>query len=516
MRTLTIPKTRTRESGQRTQAKEQLNRTKDEPTPRSKLLTPNVIVICIDSLRADCVGPDKAMGHVKTPNIDKLASESVVFDRCYAEGLPTIQVRRCFFTGHRSYPWLQAIPDEGLQPAGPGWHPIAHDEDTLAEMLHDSGYLTGLVADTYHIFKPTMNFTRGFISWQFIRGQENDPLRSGPFDRIDLAAHVPDDEATPAHHPTVAQYLLNALDRKSEEDWQCAQVFRKAADWLVDNRSNGPFMLWVDSFTPHELWDPPRHYADLYCPAKPGVKDLIYPQVYYAQKDRRPAIEMTPDEVERCKALYLGFVTFMDRWVGHLLTTAQDLGLLDNTVIMFTTDHGTELMDKGRFGKGGDRLHPFNTRVPLFIRTPDGPRGLRCDAWSQNLDFTPTLFGLLGLEPREDFHGKNLWPIALGDAPAHRDYVTTGWGHNCCVRDDNWAVNVQVTKPDFMSTAQAYDLRTDPHEDVNVADKNPEAVKEAVARIEELTGPLPPKFEHYKQRAQGRTMRTFGPMRFGK
>jgi len=233
-------------------------------------MKPNVIVICIDSLRADCVGPDKAMDFVQTPHIDRLASQSVIFDRCYAEGLPTIQVRRCFFTGHRSYPWRQAIPDEGLQPAGPGWHPIAHDEDTLAEMLHDAGYLTGLVADTYHMFKPTMNFTRGFVSWEFIRGQENDPLCSGPMDRIDLAAHVPVDEATPAHHPTVAQYLLNSLGRRGEEDWQCAQVFRKASRWLEDNRNQGPFFLWVDSFTPHELWDPPRHYADSTARPSPG------------------------------------------------------------------------------------------------------------------------------------------------------------------------------------------------------------------------------------------------------
>ncbi|MBM4082739.1 MAG: sulfatase, partial [Planctomycetes bacterium] len=197
-------------------------------------MNPNILVICIDSLRADCVGPGKRLGHVRTPNIDRLAAESVSFDRCFSEGLPTIQVRRCLFTGRRSYPFRQVVPCEGLQPQGPGWHPIAHDEPTLSERLHDAGYLTGFISDTYHMFKPAMNFTRGFISWQFIRGQENDPFRSGPFERINLAAHVPDGEASPAKHPTVAQYLLNALDRRGEEDWQCAQVFRAAARWLED------------------------------------------------------------------------------------------------------------------------------------------------------------------------------------------------------------------------------------------------------------------------------------------
>ena len=472
----------------------------------------NIIVICIDSLRADCVGPDKGMGFVQTPNIDRLASESVVFDRCYAEGLPTVQVRRCFFTGRRSYPFTQVVPHEGLA-GGPGWHPIAHDQDTLAEMLHDSGYLTGLVADTYHLFKPAMNFTRGFVSWQFVRGQENDTYRSGPLDRIDLAAHVPEGEATPAHHPTVAQYLLNALDRRSEEDWQCAQVFRKASDWLVDNRKAGPFMLWVDSFTPHELWDPPRHYADAYCPPKPGVRDIIYPQAFHAQpKGGRPEIPLTPDETARCKALYLGFVTFVDRWVGHLLQTVDKLGLFENSIIMFITDHGTELMDKSRFGKGGDRLQPFNTRVPWFIRMPDGPRGLRCNAWTQNLDFTPTLLALSGVEAR-DLDGANVWPIALGDAPPHRDHVTTGWGVHACVRDDHWAVHLQARNPNFAETAVAYDLQADPEETKDVAHEHPDAVRNAVERLGAVTGPLPVQFEHYKQRAQGRSMRTFAVMR---
>ncbi len=474
----------------------------------------NVIVICIDSLRADCVGPDKTMSFVRTPHIDRLASQSVMFDRCYAEGLPTIQVRRCFFTGHRSYPWGQAVPDEGLQPAGPGWHPISHEEDTLAEMLHDAGCLTALVSDTYHMFKPTMNFNRGFLSWEFVRGQENDPWRSGPIDAIDMTPYAPDGEASPAHHPTLAQYLLNALEWRSEEEWPCAQVFRKAADWLTHNYRQGPFLLWVDSFTPHELWDPPPGYADYYCPARPGVKDIIYPQAYHRQPRGRGEIPLSPEEAERCKALYLGFVTFMDRWVGHLLETAENLGLFDNTIIMFITDHGTELMDKDRFGKGADRLHPYNTRVPWFILMPDGPRGKRCDAWVQNLDFTPTLMSLLGLN-RDDFHGFDVWPTALGDAPPPREFVTTGWGGNACVRDDDWAVHLTVTRPDYAETAQVYDLRRDPQETRNVASRRPDVVKRAAERLAEIIGPLPASFRCYKQRAVGRTMRSFAPMRYG-
>ncbi|MCH8276947.1 MAG: sulfatase-like hydrolase/transferase [Bacteroidetes bacterium] len=175
----------------------------------------NVIVICCDTFRAYIVGDGKKLSFVRTPNLDDLAAESVVFDRCFAEGLPTIPVRRCVFTGKRSFPWRFGTENEGLQPAGAGWHPIPHELDTLAEILHDAGYATGLVSDLYHMFKPTMNFTRGFLSWRFVRGQENDGYRSGPLSRIDLAAHTPEDNPDPADYTTVAQYLLNMLDTDS-------------------------------------------------------------------------------------------------------------------------------------------------------------------------------------------------------------------------------------------------------------------------------------------------------------
>jgi arylsulfatase A-like enzyme len=391
-----------------------------------------------------------------------------------------------------------------------GWHPIPHEQDTLAERMHDAGWLTAFISDTYHMFKPTMNFTRGFVSWQFIRGQENDPWRSGPYDRIDMAAYTPEGEASPAKHPTVAQYLLNVQDRGGEEDWQTAQVFRAAARWLADNRRNAPFFLWIDSFSPHELWDPPRYYADAYCPPKPGVKDYIYPLVF-----EKGFTRMSSEEVERCKALYYGFVTFVDRWIGHFLDAMEALRLWDDTIVVFITDHGTEVMDKGRFGKAADRLYPYNTQLCWFICHPDGPRGASCDAWTQTQDFQPTLLHLLGVEhPALDGH--SVWPVATSGAAPVRDHVVTGWGNFACVRDDKWAVHLNVTVPGYEKTARVYDLQADPEENKDVASQNSEIVKRGVERIASFAGPLPLKYRQYKQRAQGRTMRSFAPMRFGK
>jgi len=478
------------------------------------VLRPNLIVICLDTFRADIVGNDQPLSFIQTPNIDRLAEEGVVFTRCYAEGLATMPVRRCFFTGVRTFPWRFDTPSEGMHMrVGHGWHPIPHEQDTMAELLHDAGYMTGFIADTFHLFKPGCNFTRGFLSWQFIRGHENDMLRTGPLDRVDLAAVVPEEEASYARHPTVTQYLLNALDRSYEEDFYAAKVFRTAARWLEDNRKNGPFFLWIDSFSPHEMWDPPRYYADAYF-QDPSVKDYMLPQIVNNLKGRTEA------DIQRTKALYYGFVTFVDRWVGHFLRTMDAIGLWDDTIVIFVSDHGTELMDKGQFSKSASKLFPYTTRMNWFIRHPNGPRGVTCDAWTQNHDFFPTVMDLLGVE-HDVQDGCNVWPLATNapDARPARDYVITGCQHYVCVRDDKFSVHLDVSKARPDAVRAVYDLVSDPDETKDVAAQHPGAANQAIDRVEALTGPLPAQFHEYQprfsDRYNARIMNTWAPIRFG-
>ena len=143
----------------------------------------NCVVICCDTFRYDMV----AHPVVRCPNLDRIAAEGITFTQAFAEGLPTIQARRPCFTGKRSFPWRFEMGSRGLTPAIPGWHRIPDEQTTLAELLFEQGAITGLVADTYHMFKPTQNFTRGFCSWAFIRGQEGDPVRSGPLGAVDVS-----------------------------------------------------------------------------------------------------------------------------------------------------------------------------------------------------------------------------------------------------------------------------------------------------------------------------------------
>ena len=130
-----------------------------------------------------------------------------------------------------------------------------------------------------------------------------------------------------------------------------------------------PFFLWIDSFDPHEPWDPPKEYADLYCPDYAG-KDFIMPG---AAQEGAGASE---EELRRIEALYLGEVTFVDKCVGQLLEKLDELKLFDDTLVIFLSDHGTQLRDQGRFGKSDRELHPFNTQfepVPAPSRRSGRP-----------------------------------------------------------------------------------------------------------------------------------------------
>ncbi|MBE7465220.1 MAG: sulfatase [Planctomycetes bacterium] len=448
----------------------------------------NVIVICNDTLRADVVDHSWE-DRVEMPNVDRLRAEGFSFTRAYGDGYPTVPSRRGFYTGRRAYPWNHDIDDRGSVPNLVGWHAIPGEYTTLAETLSEHGRLTGLVADLYHLFKPTMNFTRGFASYDYIRGQENDRTRSGPLSEIDLKPHVHPDETDLKRHGGLVQYLLNIKDRKTEEDYFAPKVFRSAAKWIDDNVNQGPWMLWVDSFTPHEFWDPPKAFADRYF-KKDGVVDYTYPQ-FFQQR-----FKFNADEIARTKALYYGYCTFMDKWVGHLLKKLDDHKLWDETVVVFTSDHGTELWDRGQFGKSGSRLYDYNSRINMVVRHPDKRfHGKSSDAFAMNIDLAPTICKWMGVESQEPFDGHDLMPILNGAKDEVRDHVIAAWSQHAFVRQGHWHYLVDTYDP--AKQTELYDLKSDPKCRENLAASRPEVVKELRGKLERYLGaPLPAVYKH--------------------
>lgn len=134
----------------------------------------NVLIVILDSLRRDHVG---VYGHpqMHAPSIDELARSSTRFTEARPEAMPTVQMRRCVHTGKRTFPARAWEPQKGVDVRMPGWQRIPEEQVTLAEMLQSAGYTTVLISDTPHLFKPSMNFQRGFDTWSFVR----DPTLTG-------------------------------------------------------------------------------------------------------------------------------------------------------------------------------------------------------------------------------------------------------------------------------------------------------------------------------------------------
>lgn len=448
----------------------------------------NVIVICCDTLRADVVD-HTWKDRVEMPNVDRLRAEGVTFTRAYGDAYPTIPSRRGFYTGRRAFPFQHDLDDRGSVPNAIGWYAIPHEYTTLAETLSEKGVMTGLVSDLYHEFKPTMNFTRGFISHDYIRGQETDRVRSGPLAKIDLKPHMHPDEQDAKRHSGYTQYLLNMLDRQGEEDYLPARVFRSAMRWIDDNAAHKPFYLHVESFAPHEFWDPPKAFADAYF-KKDGVVDYMYPQFFQGR------FKFSEDEIARTKALYYGYCTFVDRWIGRFLQKLDEHKLWDNTAVIFTSDHGTELWDKGKFGKSAVHAEDYNTRLNLIVRHPDrGFAGKKIDSFAMNIDLAPTVCKLLGVESSEPYDGQDLLPLIEGRAKSKHEHIIAGWSNEAFIRTENYKLSLHSADPSKRTVL--FDLANDPGERENVAAAKPEVVKDLRGKLEAFFGqPLPYKHKH--------------------
>jgi arylsulfatase A-like enzyme len=179
----------------------------------------SVIVIVADSLRTDHIGCYGST--VQTPNIDRLASESILFEQAYAENLYTLPCRTSWWTGKYLFPVR-------------GWQPLEPGDALLPEVLSSRGYASALVTDTYHMHGPTYNYGRGFDTTVFIRGQEYDPWIVDESIPVDpgLLHRLRGDEGDADWKKNFSQYLRNRTTLKTEEDHFTARVIRESIRWL--------------------------------------------------------------------------------------------------------------------------------------------------------------------------------------------------------------------------------------------------------------------------------------------
>lgn len=443
-----------------------------QPGPGAPL---NIIHIGVDTWGVNwlgCYGNPR----IRTPNVDGLAAQSAIFTDAFAEALPTLPARRALYTGRRVFPSDRYVqPDDQVRIRG--WHQLYAEDVTLSEALAAAGYTTALITDIYHQFKPGKNFHRGFESWRFIRGQEGDRLESGPRKSIRIANYLhPSQTAQRTARGGPIQYLLNRRHWRTEEDWLAAQVFREASRWLDNNvEENQPFYLHIESFSPHEYWDPPDDYYRLYMKSPYNGPRLIQPPL--------TAKDMTSLEVEHVRALYAGLVTFVDASIGRFLRRVEALGLMKNTVIVFVADHGTMMGEQGQLHKAETRLRAQVTQVPLTIYHPPLPdkpgwAGHRVRGFVNHTDLMPTLLDLAGVKAPARVTGESLRSLL----DSRRDSMITGWGDHGSVRTPEWNYigRWNNSGPPF---EELYNLTKDPEELDNVAAHHPAVVSELRAKL---------------------------------
>ena len=452
----------------------------------------NIVLVIFDTLRKDHLG---AYGNdwIRTPHLDAFAEQSLRFTRAYPEALPTLPFRRGIHTGQRTFPFHGHRDYKGDFIGAPGWGPILEEQDTVSELMQQAGYRTALFTDCYHQFKPSKNFHRGFDEWYWIRGQETDRFRSGPaLPPGAIRHHVP--EHFPALHQRTdffRQYLTNNLFRRDESDYYPARLFREASRWLYDNQDADRFFLVVDSFDPHEPWEPPEHYRRLYDPDG-DVADII--QSLYAPHDG----VYSARELKRCQANYAGEVTLCDRWFGHFLEQLEVSGRLDETLVIAVSDHGHNLGydpgDKGLVSKQGHPMTHAVADLALLIRHPDGTRwGETYDGFVTNTDIAATMLAMAGVDAPTE--GSDIWPAASANSASHRDYITLAWGPLMTVIDDEWWCNATIWGEEPL----LYRVQEDPKLERNLAADHPDVVTRLIdLAVQDAGGEIPPHFAEFK------------------
>ena len=442
--------------------------------------TVNVILMIFDSLRRDCVGVygSPPWGKILTPHFDAFAGESLVMRRAFPESLPTLPARRALYTGRRVYPFDEGdFRLKGDFRGAPGWGPIPENQPTLAEMLNKAGYRTGLISDVYHMFKPSKNFWRGFDQWTFLRGQEMDPMRSGPrLTQAEIDHWLPREMQTEQGVAFIQQCLMNMHDRTKEEDYFAPQVLRAAAAWLEQNRDADKFFLVVESFDPHEPWLVPAHYRQMYLRGD-GQEQV--------KSDYRDVSKMGAEFLRRTQANYSGAVTMCDRWFGHFMESMRVLGLLDDTLVIFTADHGHTIGEGNYLGKRGYPSAREVYDVPLLIRFPKAQHaGTTSDLFVQHHDVTATILEAVDVDPPAEIDGQAFLESAVKGAPGPREHVTVGWGSTPTVVTDRWWFNCKVDG----TGALLYDLRAADPFARNVAAGHPDVADRLFAQAEEDAG----------------------------
>lgn len=402
---------------------------------------PNILWYCTDQQRHDTI---RALGnpHIDTPELDAFCETGTAFTNTYCQSPICTPSRASFLTGR--YPATTHVHRNGAAdfPAG---------ERLVTKTFADAGYDCGLVGKL-HLTSAKGSETRTDDGYRFFRW-----------------SHHPLPDLDPAHH-AYHQWLEREKGVDPVELYAGIRGFCGAGvpaelhqtTWVtetairfVEETRDGPWLLSLNPFDPHPPFDPPQSYLDRYDPAtlppplfRPGdierqraFRDIAQqtieamdpmgamPSAPLSAEEMRASAYSPPSSFngQTVKAAYYAMIELIDHQFGRLLKALDAMGELDNTIVVFHSDHGEMLGDHGLLYKGC-RFFEGLVHVPLIIAWPGHVReNLRSDALVELVDLAPTLLEAAGLPVPSAMQGRSLWPILTGraDPAVHKAHVVS-------------------------------------------------------------------------------------------
>jgi arylsulfatase len=387
----------------------------------------NIILIDIDTLRADHLG---CYGYPKptSPAIDRMATEGVLFERCYAAGIPTTPAHATIYTGQ--HPLTHQIVSHG------GAVDLDRRTPVFPERLQSAGYTTCAIDNLFDI-KPWL--ARGYEFY-----------------------------INPSH-----KHRMRLLVTAEE-------INARAIDWLSAHRDE-KFFLFLHYWEPHTPYLPPARYRQFYEGADPfdpdnhgldAMKDGPFWGMWGDTWFRKLGPVTDPEYIV---SLYDGEIRRADDGVAQLLSALDRLDLTEQTLIILTADHGEVMVRNGIFFDHHG-LYEENIRVPLILRCPSGlPAGSRVSDFVQHLDFAPSILSWAGAEPMSGVDGEDFSGLADGTRTEPlRDRVVCSentWQSKWALRTESHKL-ILSRRPDPYGTPprELYDLVNDPGETSNLAE----------------------------------------------
>lgn len=423
---------------------------------------PNVVFIVSDSLRADYLSTYG--GQVATPHLDRLAARGTLFEQSYSLAPWTLPSMTAMFSSQYP-PGLTPDADAGTWQAQLYEYSAKTHDESLAERLRAAGYATG--AFTSNAFLPSVpGMLDGF----------DDHASSHPILLLRQSTFA----LLPFLQDAFAG-LFPALDPIRPHD-TTLDMTRYTEAFLTRNR-NKPFYLWVHYIDPHAPYAPPERYGNA-----DGPWPFFYP---YKGGDAwgipvlgDPDWKIQPEHRAFVQSLYEGEIRYIDEAVGDVLDLLDGLGLRENTIVCFTSDHGEELWDHGRWGHG-QSLNDELVRVPLILAGP-GMEPARRDAPVSAIDLMPTLADLLNMPPSPGWRGKSLAPF-LRDGSRAPDRPVFAQGTSDKARPNPYQMvrhgEYKLIREAGSGTLTLYNLKADPDEQRNLVEKNPDVARDLETRL---------------------------------